>query len=251
MHGTYQNALPPFLIRATTKPTRRPIMTSQDTNVVSITGTVGREIKPHFAEKGHPFLTFQVGVHRAGRRGRLTTWLPCVAWGPLGEMLKKRLTPGAWLYASGAIESPPPVGSGLPEGHCALELVVSRAVLLGVRCPCSEDGACGCEGESEDLDARALAEEAGRGNPLPFDILSPEDQALVDAFWNANGLTPVERTNLDAIAASFQKATEDMVGGTAEPDGIPYVTPDAEVRDVLLQARDWKAKMEAKDGPLA
>jgi hypothetical protein len=222
-----------------------------DTNNVVISGTVGKEIELRYTEKGWAFLRFSLGVHRAGNRGRLTSWVPCICWRGLAELLEKRLRPGAWVCAFGAIEAPPPIGAGLPEGRCTLELVVGRAVVLGVECPsCAEGGACACKGEQDAPDAHALAEEAERGNPLRFDILSPEDQALVDAFRNANGLTPNERADMDAIAATFQGATEGIVGGTADPDDIPDMTPDEEVRDILLQARGWKAKMDAEGAAL-
>lgn len=67
------------------------------------------------------------------------------------------------------------MGHELPTGRSGLELVVSRAALLGTHCPCADGGACACQEEIEDTDVQSLAEKAARGNPLPFDTLPPED----------------------------------------------------------------------------
>lgn len=51
---------------------------------------------------------------------------------------------------------------------------------------------------------------------------------------------------MDTLAASLQDAAEGIVGGTADPDNFPNMTPTEEVAETLRDARAWKVRMEAE-----
>ncbi len=81
---------------------------AHETNAVSISGNLGRD--PEFKQTGNGLATFSLAVNRYIPRGngqfdKQTSWFKCVAWGPVAEAARDKLTKGCRVLVQGRLEA--------------------------------------------------------------------------------------------------------------------------------------------------
>ena len=79
-------------------------------NKVELIGHIGNDPDVHATDDGTIRSRFNVAINRTwndqdGQRQQATEWVPCVAWGKVGEIVGEYVTKGRLLYVEGRLHT--------------------------------------------------------------------------------------------------------------------------------------------------
>jgi len=107
-------------------------------NTVELIGRVGNDPDVHATNDGTIRSRFNIAINRAwndqdGQRQQATEWVPCVAWGKVGEIVGEYVTKGRLLYVEGRLHTSAWPDETTGEKRSRTEVIVQDVILLDSR----------------------------------------------------------------------------------------------------------------------
>ena len=107
-------------------------------NKAEIIGYVGADPDVQVTNDGTIRSRFNVAINRTwndpnGQRQQDTEWVPCVAWGKVGELVGEYVTKGRLLYVEGRLHTSAWTDETTGEQRSRTEVVAQEVILLDSR----------------------------------------------------------------------------------------------------------------------
>ncbi len=107
-------------------------------NKAEIIGYVGADPDVHATNDGTIRSRFNVAINRTwndtnGQRQQETEWIPCVAWGKVGEIVGEYVTKGRRVYVEGRLHTSSWADETTGEKRYRTEVVAQEVLLLDSR----------------------------------------------------------------------------------------------------------------------
>jgi single-strand DNA-binding protein len=107
-------------------------------NKVELIGHVGTDPNVHATDDGTIRSRFNVAINRTwnnqdGQRQQATEWVPCVAWGKVGEIVGEYVTKGRLLYVEGRLHTSAWADDTTGEKRYRTEVIAQEVILLDSR----------------------------------------------------------------------------------------------------------------------
>ena len=107
-------------------------------NKVELIGHVGNDPDVQATNDGTICSRFNIAINRTwndtnGQRQQETEWIPCVAWGKVGEVVGEYVTKGRLLYVEGRLHTSAWTDETTGEQRSRTEVVAQEVILLDSR----------------------------------------------------------------------------------------------------------------------